>query len=50
MIIDRIENAALYFPLHLLFKQAFEYLRQIDIHSIPVGRHEVDGDAIYALV
>ena len=50
MIIDRIENASLYFSIHPRFKQAFEYFNQIDIHSIPVGRHDVDGDAIYALV
>lgn len=50
MILDRIENAALYFPLHPRFKQAFEYLSQINIHTIPAGRHEVDGDAIYVLV
>lgn len=50
MIIDRIENAAIYFPLHPRFKQAFEYLSQIDVLSIPVGRHEVDGASMYALV
>ncbi|HNB40917.1 MAG TPA: YhcH/YjgK/YiaL family protein [Anaerolineales bacterium] len=50
MIIDRIENIALYVSLHPRFKQAFDYLSQIDIHAISVGRHDVDGDAIYALV
>lgn len=50
MIIDRIENAVLYFPLHPKFKQAFEHIAQIDIHSISVGRHDVDGDAMYMLV
>lgn len=50
MIIDRIENAALYYPLHPDFKQAFDYIAQIDIHILPAGRHEVDGDAMYALV
>ncbi len=50
MIIDRIENSLPYYALHPKFKAAFEYLGQIDIHSISVGRHEVDGDSIYALV
>lgn len=50
MILDRIENSTLYLALHPRFKQAFEYLSQIDIHTISVGRHEVDGDAMYALV
>lgn len=50
MIIDRIENSLPYYTLHPKFKAAFEYLSQINIHSIPVGRHEVDGDSIYTLV
>lgn len=50
MIIDRIENIALYVSLHPRFKKAFDYLSQIDIHAISVGRHDVDGNAIYALV
>ncbi len=50
MIIDRIENAALYYPLHPKFKQAFDYIAQIDIHTLPVGRHDLDGDAMYVLV
>ncbi len=49
MIIDRIENAALYLPLHLKFKQAFDYIAQIDIYTLPVGRHEVDNN-MYVLV
>lgn len=49
MIIDRIENAALYYPLHPRFKQAFDYIAQIDIHTLPVGRHDID-DGMYVLV
>lgn len=49
MIIDRIENAARYYPLHPKFKQAFDYIAQIDIHTLPVGRHEID-DNMYVLV
>ncbi|MBI2331211.1 MAG: YhcH/YjgK/YiaL family protein [Chloroflexi bacterium] len=50
MIIDRIENAHLYYALHPRFKQAFDYVGQIDIYTIPVGRHEVDDDFMYVLV
>ena len=50
MIIDRIENASLYYSLHSRFKQAFDYINRIDVHNIPVGRHDVDGDLIYTLV
>ena len=49
MIIDRIENATLYYPLHPKFKQAFDYVNSIDVYSIPVGRHEIDNK-MYVLV
>ncbi|MBL0346951.1 YhcH/YjgK/YiaL family protein [Candidatus Villigracilis affinis] len=50
MVIDRIENAPLYYAIHPRFKSAFDYIRQIDINAIPVGRHEIDGENMYALV
>ena len=50
MILDRIENAALYQNIHARFKSAFDYIASIDIHSIPVGRREIDGANMYALV
>jgi YhcH/YjgK/YiaL family protein len=49
MVIDRIENASLYHALHPKFKQAFNYISSIDVHAIPVGRHEID-DSMYVLV
>lgn len=50
MILDRIENAYLYYAVHKRFQQAFEYIASIDIHTIPIGRHEIDGANLYALV
>ena len=50
MILDQIENAPLYYALHNRFQQAFEYIAGIDIHAIPVGKHEIDGANLYALV
>lgn len=50
MILDRIENASLYHSIHPRFKPAFDYIGQIDVNTIPVGRHEVDGDFMYTLV
>jgi YhcH/YjgK/YiaL family protein len=50
MIIDQIRNTPLYYALHPQFKRAFDYVNEIDIKAIPVGRHEIDGDAMYALV
>jgi YhcH/YjgK/YiaL family protein len=50
MIIDRIGNAHLYYAMHPQFKSAFEYVNEIDINAIAAGRHEIDGEAMYALV
>ena len=50
MIIDRIANAHLYYAVNPRFKQAFDYIHQIDVNAIPVGRYEVDSDRMYALV
>ena len=50
MIIDRIENAALYYPIHARFERAFKHIHQIDIETIPHGRYELDGESMYVLV
>lgn len=50
MIIDVLENAASYDALNPHFAKAFAFLRRKDLAQLPVGRHDVDGDAIYAVV
>jgi biofilm protein TabA len=50
MIIDRIGNSHLYHAVHSRFKRAFEYIHQIDVDSIPAGKYEIDGEAMYALI
>ena len=50
MIIDRIGNSHLYYTINTRFKQAFEYIHQIDMDAIPVGKYEIDGKNMYALV
>jgi len=50
MIIDTIKNAPLYYATHANFKRAFEYIDSIDTASIPAGRYEIDGTAMYVLV
>ncbi|MFP4250608.1 MAG: YhcH/YjgK/YiaL family protein [Armatimonadota bacterium] len=46
MIIDRLENADRYNPLHSGFAAAFEALREIDFESVPDGTQEIDGDRL----
>ncbi len=50
MIVDRIENARLYTPLHKQFKKAFAVLADPGLAQKPDGRYSVDGDDVYYMV
>lgn len=50
MIMDRLENAHLYTNLNPGFAKGFEFLARPDVGDLPTGRHEIDGDRVYALV
>ena len=50
MIIDRIDNAALYTPLGDRIAAALRYLQQTDFADLADGRYNVRGEQIYAMV
>jgi YhcH/YjgK/YiaL family protein len=50
MLLDTLEHAALYTPLHPLFPAAFAFLQRRDLATIAPGRHALNGDALYATV
>jgi YhcH/YjgK/YiaL family protein len=50
MIVDRIENARLYVPLHKQFKKAFAVLADPALAQKSDGRYSVDGDTLYYMV
>lgn len=50
MIFDSLENARLYRGLGARIESAIEYLSVTDFSELETGRHEVDGDSVYALV
>ena len=50
MILDRLSEAAKYEPLHSLFSQAFEWLRNSDLKGLTPGKYELAADKLYALV
>ena len=50
MILDRIEQADLYTSLNPHFAKAFAFLRQEGLDKLKEGRHDIDGDGLYALV
>lgn len=50
MIIDSITGFERYLGQHPGFEKAFKFLRSQNIEALITGRHEIDGDNIYALV
>ena len=46
MILDSLENSGWYESVHPRFKQAFDFLRTTDLRSLPVGKMELDGNAL----
>ena len=49
MILDTLDNAARYESLNSRFAKAFAFLRTVD-GAQELGRHDLDGDACFALV
>jgi biofilm protein TabA len=50
MIIDTIKNASKYFGVHPLFSKAFDYINSTDLASTEVGKYEIDGDNLKAII
>jgi len=50
MIVDRLDNAAMYRPLSPRIAAALDYLRSTDFATMPDGRYELDGDRLVAMV
>lgn len=50
MIIDALSNSERYTSVHPLFKKAFDYLQAQDLETIEVGRYDIEGDGLKAIV
>ena len=50
MIHDHIKYAPAYFNLSPGIRLALEYLERTNLGALGEGRHDVDGDAVFALV
>jgi YhcH/YjgK/YiaL family protein len=50
MILDRLENADLYRGLGPGIAAALDYLRATDFSRVPLGRQELDGARLFAIV
>lgn len=47
MILDRLENQALYRDLHPGLAAAFDFLANNQLRSLPHGKHEIDGERLF---
>lgn len=50
MILDNLANASIYAALHPSIARGLEYLKRTDLATLAPGRHEIDGDRVYAMV
>lgn len=49
MIVDKLENAKLYQSIHPGIAKALEYIKNTSFKDLPVGKHDIDGDAVFAI-
>lgn len=50
MILDNIKNMEQYSMVHPLFRKAFAAIRELVESDAPVGKYEIDGNKVFALV
>lgn len=50
MILDSLKNKAQYAALHPRFQTVFDFIDNNDVASLPLGRHDINGDNIFVMV
>lgn len=50
MIVDVLKNKELYYGVHKNMKPAFEFIEKAVAEKLEVGRYELDGKELFALV
>ena len=50
MMTDQLANAQKYYKLHPDFERAFSFLTKDDLADLPVGKYEIDGDRLFAII
>ena len=50
MVFDTLKNAAQYYSLHEKFEAAFDFIKEAVEKDLAVGKYEIDGKALYAMV
>ncbi|KAF0188419.1 MAG: hypothetical protein FD168_1781 [Desulfobulbaceae bacterium] len=50
MILDLLENAHRYLVINKGFAKAVEFLLRPELKELPVGKYEIDGERVFAMV
>ncbi len=50
MIKDNLDNCALYYKVNKNFEKAFEFIKKAIDENYAVGKYEIDGKNVYAMV
>ena len=50
MILDKIENAHLYRGVHPGIAKALDYISSSNFANLPLGKHEIDGEALFVIL
>ena len=50
MIIDKLSNAKQYYGLSKRIEKAFKFLEGMDLLKLEIGKHEIEGNIIFAVV
>lgn len=50
MILDTLENDHLYNAINERIAKGFQFLRTTDLDALASGKHDIEGDTIFALV
>ena len=50
MVIDKLSNAKQYYGLSTRIEKALKYLENTDLANLKVGKYEIDGKNIFAIV
>lgn len=50
MIFDKLEQSSLYYGVQERFEAAFDFIRKAEEEKLPIGKYELDGKNLYAIV
>ena len=50
MVLDTLQRAERYAPLHRACARAFRYLAEADLDALPAGRTDIDGDDMFVII